>query len=185
MKEKIKKIGSDKLASLETKMWQAYYGHNFVKLFFLIISLVNNFFGFKKISTLRGSFMLSSAVIDFRLNKGNENKERILRKLTSFSKLLFDKNSSDINYKKAAELELEWWFVDRYPERYGITREKALQEVMVFIFDLNNSDLGDYAKYRAQAMVLQDKAEEQSKKTDWKEVEVLLKKSYSSLCNLL
>ena len=87
------------------------------------------------------------------------------------------------DFKKVANLELDWWFVDRYPERYpSTTREDGLSAAMAAIYNIEPSKLVEYARYRAAAMVLQDEAEKiPNAETDWKKIGELLKLSYKSL----
>lgn len=181
MKKDLRKFDPNKVAELDLEMWQAYYDHNFFKLFILLLRLMHKFFGLDYFSAFRAAFYSASAVIDFRINKGRENSERIRRKLTKFFKIISSNNKKKFNYEKAAELELKWWLVDRYPERYEISREEGLANAMAIVYNINPEKLLEYAIYRAQAMLLQDKAEKEKGSTDWGQIGILLKKSFNSL----
>ena len=76
---------------------------------------------------------------------------------------------------------MDWWFIDRYPDRYPISREEALAQGMAVVFNTDLTRLAGYADYRARAMVLQDEAEVDKKESDWELVESLLIKSYEAL----
>jgi hypothetical protein len=181
MKKNLKKFNPDKIAELDLNMWQAYYSHNFLKLFILLLRLNNEFFRLDYFDTLQGAYYSASAAIYFRLNKGKENSETIIEKLTKFFKIISDNNIEKFDYKKAAELEFGWWMIDRYPKLYRTSREDALACAMAIIYNTDYLKLREYADYRAQAMVLQDEAAAIGQKADWDKIKFLLKKSFNSL----
>jgi len=184
MKLSIKNFNSDVVASFETKMRQAYFNYNFFSLFILLIKLAKSQFpGVSYFQSLRAAYHLAFAAALFRTEKGKENKELILKKMTSFFKVIHNNSLEDFDYKKAARLELNWWLVDRYPDRYDMTREEAMALAMSQIYNISPDKLKDYARYRAEAELINDRAEAQNNEVDWQEVESALKKSYSSLYN--
>ncbi len=180
-KRSLKDFDPDVIAVLDLKMWRAYYAHQFLKLFILLLRLNHQFFRFSHISTLRAAYHSVLATTDFRLNKGKENQERIIKRLTKFFKIVSKGSVEKFDYKKAAELELNWWLVDRYPSRYTMTREEALALAMGHVYSVEPSRLSEFAMYGAQAMVLRDEARSQGKEIDWDRMEVLLKQSFRSL----
>ena len=182
-KKSLKQFNPERVANFEARMWRAYYRHNFLMLFFLLIGLVREFFGVDYFTAMRMGYHSALAATDFRLKKKtqSEDKTRILKELTCFYKLIFDHSLEAFDYKKAAQLEMDWWFIDRYPDRYPISREEALAQGMAVVFNTDPTRLAGYADYRARAMVLQDEAEVDKKESDWELVESLLIKSYEAL----
>ncbi len=163
-------------------MWQAYYRRQFLKLFFLLIRLMRESFGVDQITAARIAYQAALAAIDFRRHKGRENQERILKKLIKFYRIIFSHSLEPFDYKKAAEFELRWWLIDRYPESYEISRKKALGLAMAAVYNVDTSTLDEYADQRAKAMVLQDEAKNlKNKEADWDKIGSLLKTSYRSL----
>jgi len=181
VKKGLKHFNPDKVAQLDLNMWQAYYSHNFFRLFILLLQLNHEFFGLNYLATLRAAYYSATAAIDFKLHRGRENSERIIKNLSKFLKIVSNKSLEKFDYKKAAELELAWWLIDRYPNKYETSREVALAAAMAAVYGVQTSALTDYANYRAQAMVLNDKAEAAGHETDWSQVGILLKKSFNSL----
>ena len=178
----LRAFDQDRIAKLDLRMWRAYYGHNFARLFFLLVALVRVQFGLNYVRAVQAAFLAASAAIDFRINKGHEDQAKILRKLTRFSKLVSEYSLERFDFKKVAELELNWWFIDRYPERYPSgAREEGLREAMAAMYRIDPERLNDYARYRAAAMVLQDEAEKRGEPVDWERIAELLKHSYASL----
>jgi len=181
MKKSLKQFNPDRIAKFETGMWHAYYKHNPLKLFYLLAGLIQEFFGVNYLTATHMGYYAAFAAIDFKLKKGNENQARIMKKLIKFYKLISDHSLEEFDYRKAAKLELEWWLVDRYPDRYEISREEALARNMAVIFNIDSSKLSEYAYYRAKAMVIQDDAEANHKEADWGLIESLLQKSFGAL----
>lgn len=177
----LKDFNPEKIAKIEKRLWQAYYGHNFFKLFILLLQLIHEQFNLNYFYAFKVSFYSASAAINFHKNRGKENKNIILAKLTNFFKSISKVTVNKFDYKKTAELELEWWFVDRYPEKYHISRRDAIKNAMASIYNINPEKLTKYADYRARAMELQNKAGEEKKEVNWDEIESLLLVSYKSL----
>jgi hypothetical protein len=181
MKKDLKKINPDKVAELDSDMWQAYYNHNFLKLFILLLRLNHESFGLDYFHTLQASYHSASAAINFRLNKGKENPKIIIKKLKKFFKIISDNNINKFDYEKAAELEFGWWMIDRYPKLHQTSREEGLARAMAAIYGVDYLKLAEYANYRAQAMVLQDEAEATGQEANWEKIKLLLKQSFNSL----
>jgi len=184
IKKNLRQFDPEEIARFDCEMWQAYYKHKFVKLFFILFRLARKMhsqFGFSYFRILRATYNLVLSAMDFRLNKGKESKHRILKKLEKAFWLLSNGTIEKFDYKRAAELELEWWLIDRYPARYTMTREEGLALAMGTIYNIEPDKLKEYAHFRAKAMTLQDQAEVEKKEADWQEIESLLVKSFTSL----
>jgi len=180
-KKSLKNFNPDKVARIEMQMWRAYYKHQFIKLFFLLLKLIHEFFGLNYWRAIKTSYYAAYAAADFRLHKGSENKERIEKRLEKFYKNISKNSVESFDHEKAAKLELHWWFVDRYPKSYNTTREEALANAIANVYGVNPKKLKEYANHRAEAMVLQDKAEANGKEANWSKIESLLKISFDSL----
>ncbi len=178
MKKSLKNFNPDKVAELEVYMWQTYYSHNFLKLFFLLIKLAHESFSVNYLLSIRIAYYLASASVDFRVNKGKENSQRILHKLEKAFKLISRNSMEVFDYKKVASLELNWWLVDRYSDRYKISRAEAISLAMSELYGVNHSLLKEYGEKRAEAMVVQDNLKDNS---EWGKIGVLLNESYNSL----
>ncbi len=185
MKKSLRSFNPTRVAQLELEMWKAYYHHKFLKLFLLLLQLTKEFFGFSYLKAIRPAYYASIAAAHFRLNKGKETQEveeKILKNLTKLYKIIKSNCSDNFDYEKMAQLELEWWLIDRYPNRYETTREQALAAAMATLMSVESLVLSDYASNRAEAMVLCDKIEgKDDQKVDWERVGILLINSYRSL----
>lgn len=180
-KKDLRSFNPNKVAALEASVWNAYYSHRFLKLSFILIRSLRELYNLGLLSSLHAGYHVADATIDFRLHKNKEDRKQIGRKLTSFFRILSSHSLAPFDYKKAADLELQWWFVDRYPGRYNISREEAIAISAGTIYGIDPSRLMQYANYRARAMVIQDIAETEHKEADWEEIKSLLQKAYQSL----
>lgn len=179
MKERsLKQFNPIEIAKFETKMWQAYYSHRFLKLFFIFIEIIHKHFNINYFTALRASYFLAVSAVDFRINRGKENEKRIIKNLTKFYKIVNKHSLEKFNYEKFSELQLKLWLVDRYPDRYSVSRREILAEEAGFLYSIDSNKLKDYAHFRANAMELYDKAEGD---VDWNEVEQNLVKSFTEL----
>jgi hypothetical protein len=156
-------------------MWLAYYDHHFLKLFTLLLRLVRSKFQFNWLLGLRVAYYSAVAAIDFRKNKGNENYTRVKMNLIKFFKAISQHSIESFNYEKAAELELRWWDMHRYPQKYDKDLALALAEAMATVYNSEPSNFIEYGRYRMQAMLLRDDAGEIKKiPPDWPKIESLL-----------
>lgn len=182
LKHDLRQFNPDEFARLDADMWVAYYNHNFFRLFVLLLKLNYSHFRPNLLLTMRGAYHSAMAAIVFRKTKGHEDNAKILKHLTQFYKLLSNHNIQPFDYKKAAELELEWWYVDRYPKRYKISRATALADGMAAIYNVAPSKLKTYGEKRAEAMeLLGDYHHDVSATVDWQKLRRLLEESYRAM----
>jgi hypothetical protein len=79
-------------------------------------------------------------------------------------------------------MELEWWDIRRYPDKYDSTLEISLAKNMAAVYRVDAISLNTYAQYRAEAMLLRDKqGDAQQVEPDWSKIEDLLVRSWGAL----
>lgn len=178
--KKLKNFKPERVAKIEANMWKAYYRHNFLKLFICLLQLAHEQFHISYFYALRISYPSAYAAMHFRKNRGKENRDLIVENLTKFYKSINNIVEEKFDFRKAALLETEWWFVDRYSND-KVQRREVLANSMASIYNVNSMDLTIYAEYRALAMELQDEAEKEGMEADWDKAESLLLVSYKSL----
>jgi hypothetical protein len=169
-------------ATLDADMWIVYYNHQFLRLFILLLKLNYTYFKPNPILTLQGAYNSAMAAMVFRKTKGAEDNERVLKYLTQFYSLLSGHTVDAFNYREAAEFEMKWWFVDRYPSRYKISRASALADSMAAIYNVPTSRLATYGQKRAEAMeLLGQYHHDTAAKVNWGKLRQLLQESYEGL----
>ena len=178
----LRNFNPEVFARLDADMWVAYYNHRFFRLFVLLLKLNYVHFRPSLILTTRGAYHSAMAAIVFRKTKGSEDTKQILEHLVQFYRLMAVHNAYAFDYQKAAELELEWWLVDRYPDRYKMSRATALAKGMAVIYNVPAVSLKTYGQKRAAAMeLLGDYHYDTAANVDWSKLRKLLRESYTSL----
>ncbi len=181
-KRDLRQFDFEKVAKLDKDMWRAYYNHQFLKLFILAVRFIRTQQCLNWYLTIKLVYHSSAAAADYRIRKGYENYERPLRHLIKFFQIISDHSQQPFDFHKAAELELKWWNVDRYPDRFETTREQSLAEAMAVVYKVKAENLSDYGRHRAAAMKIPNhEGDKQAVKPDWQKVESLLIKSWQSL----
>ena len=163
-----------KVAKLELETWRAYYSHRYVTLFLLLFRDLRNQFHFNWPVSLKAAYYSGIAAADYHIKKGQENYSRIENNLINFYKVISDNSTKPFDYTRAAELELEWWNIHRYPENYKKTLELSLSESIAIIFNGKSKDFREYAHLRSKAMLLRDKTANKKIEPDWSQIESLL-----------
>jgi hypothetical protein len=167
-----------KTAQLDTDMWKAYYSHNFLMLFVLVVRLMRTQFQFNRVLALRAAYYAAIAATNYRLRYGRKTFPTALKNLEKFYKLISQNASEVFDYNKAAELELEWWNIHRYPEEYDERLGMSLAKTMAVIYNANAKDFLHYGELRAKAMMLRDN---NKKQVDWDQIGLLLETSWQAL----
>jgi hypothetical protein len=175
-----------KVAKLDANAWRSYYNHRFFKMFIQLLRGMKAQIRLNWYLTLKLAFYSGRAATTYRRTKDHENYEKVLKDLTKYYQVLSSHCTLPFDYKEAAKLELEWWDIHRYPEKYKKSLEISLAEAAAVVYGVNPKNLKDYAHYRAVAMMIPnhtgDKGKTDSDK-DYKEIESLLAKSWQSLYN--
>lgn len=181
-KSDLRAFDYEKVARYDSQMWRAYYNHHFLKLFGQLLRLIKNQLGMSWPQTLRAAYLASWAAADYRLNRGGVNKQRILKNLTQFYKIVSTKSTSPFDYRKAAESELKWWDVHRSSYKNNQGLEDSLAESAAIIYNVPPAALKTYARYRAEAMIIpQHEGDGQPQPPDWRRVHQLLVEAWQSL----
>lgn len=172
-----------KMAELDSDMWRAYYNHEFLKLFKLLMQLIKAQFGFGWLMTLRLSYYAAWAATYYRIKKHRGvNNDRVLKNLILFYKNISKHSHKSFDYIKAAQTELEWWDIHRKSYQNNRPLEQSLAANMAAVFNVPPEKLAEYAHYRAEAMILpRHEGDSQEIPTDWDEVTRLLVKAWGSL----
>ena len=170
------------LAKYDAEMWRTYYNHQFLKMAVLLFKMGRQQFKLSPLTTLRLSFYAGWAATDYRLRKGHENNYRVLKNLTKFYKLISARTLESFDYKRAAQTELQWWNIHRYPKKYKKSLSQALAESAAVIYKVPVSSLSGYARYRAQAMLIPGhQGDDQPNPPDYEQITKLLIKAWRSL----
>ncbi len=182
-KTDLKQFDYKKVAQLDSDMWRAYYNHQFFKLFWQLTRLIKTQLGFDWLPSIRLACYSAWAAAYYRIKKRRGvNNARVLKNLTKFYKLISRNSVEAFDYKKAAELELEWWDIHRRSTKNNPALEQSLADGAAAIYNVPSSALAEYAHYRAEAMILpRHEGDRQNVPTDWRKTTDLLIKSWHAL----
>jgi hypothetical protein len=171
-----------KAAEIETKMWRSYYNHQFIKMFYQLTLFMRSVLRCGWFIALRLAWHSAIAAVYFRRRRGRENYDKVLKHLIKFYKIGSNHSIAPYDYKKAGQLELEWWDIHRYPKKYKKSLEQSLAEAFAVIYHCEPKNLKEYAYYRAKAaQMLTHEGDTHPTKNDWPKIEDLLYKTWHSL----
>lgn len=181
-KANLRDFDYQRVGKLDTAMWRAYYNHKFLSLFRLLFLLIKQQLHLNWFTTLRLAYYSAWAAADYRINRKNVNRKRVLKNITKFYKLVSDNATEPFNYGKTAELELKWWDTHRASKENNEELEQSLAAAAAAMYNLNPALLKEYANYRAEAMILpRHQGDNDNDKTDWVRIEEMTIKSWSAL----
>lgn len=182
VKADLKQFDYKKVGQLDADMWRAYYNHQFLRLFWLMLQLLKNQLGLNWFVTIKLAYYSAWAAADYRINRGNVNNKRVTKNLIKFYKLISRHATEPFDYQKAGELELVWWDAHRASYKNNKELEQSLAEAAAAIYNVRSTSLKNYAHYRAEAMVLpRHKGDSQDNQTDWQKIRELTIKSWQAL----
>jgi hypothetical protein len=173
----LREFNADRLANLETRMWQAYYAKERTRLFGLLITTLREQYHYSwGIATIE-AFHLARAASTFAELRGGydvvlPDLEAAYRRTRSWSGGAFDPRA-------VAQAELAWWVARRVPgqnapEQVG----RLIAEEYALLYETSPQRMEQAALLRAQAAALR---EEQAQKPDWDRIAGLLLASYREL----
>jgi hypothetical protein len=181
-KSNLRQFDYKKVARLDADMWRSYYNHQFIKMFIQLVRVMRTQLHLNWFLTLRLARYSGWAAADYRLKKGRENYPRVLRNLVKFYKIISDNCTEPFDYQHVAELELEWWDIHRYPNKYKKSLEQSLADAQAAIYGTDSVKFKAYAHSRAVAMLLpKHEGDKQDNPPDWLKINDLTLKSWHAL----
>lgn len=167
----------DRLAQLETEMWQAYYAKQRLRLFTLLVTTLREQYGYSWARAVQAGFHLARAAADFGDLRGDY--DQVIPDLESAYLLARDWTSSAFDPRRVARAELAWWVARRTPGQSDVaTVGRLIGEEYAALYAVPLARVADAGLLRAEAGHLRDEGGAQA---DWDRVHALLIESYRSL----
>jgi hypothetical protein len=167
----------DRMANLETRMWQAYYQKQRVRLFALLVTQLREQYRYPWLKAVRAGYHLARAAATF--GDMRSDYERVLPDLECSFTIARMWTGARFQPAEVARAELAWWVARRVPrendpENVGrlIARSYAL------LYEVPQARVEEAALLRARAAALRDRG---GAHADWAAVSDLLRRSYRSL----
>jgi hypothetical protein len=173
----LRRFDATRLASLETRMWQAYYAKERIRLFALLVTMLRDQYHYSWATATTEAFHLARAAATFADLKGNY--EQVVPDLEAAYATAKSWTGASFDERAVARAELAWWVARRVPgqnsaEQIGrlIAKEYAL------LYETTPARVASAALLRAQAAALRDT---EATNPDWNRIFDLLRQCYSEL----
>ena len=177
----LRQFDADRLASLETRMWQAYYGKDRVRLFGLLVTLLHEQYRFSWAGAALEGYHLAKAAATFADLK--DHYDVVLPDLEAAYAKAKSWTHAEFDPRAVAHAELAWWVARRVPGQNSAEQIGALiADEYALLYETTRARVADAALLRAQAAALRDA---QAGQPDWDRIGRLLLQSYSELRSAL
>ena len=175
----------DRLASLETRMWKAYYRGQAARLFALLVLANREQASVSWARALLAAFYLARAAVRFSRSDGAY--ERFAPDIVRGYRLLGLPEHVDAD--EVARRELRWWVVRReIGLAAGVAAGDAITALYAAIYDLPEATVAEAGALRGRAAEVRDRGAAEDPdgprgpgRAYWPEVARLLRDSYRSL----
>jgi hypothetical protein len=173
----MRQFDPDRLASLEVRMWQAYYAKERARLFALLVTMLHEQYRYSWATATIEAFHLARAAATFGdLQSGYDvvlpDLEAAYSTARSWLGAGFDPGA-------VARAELAWWIARRIPGQNSPEQVGALiADEYALLYETRRESVASAARLRAEAAALRDA---QAQHPDWDAIGRLLHQSYRDL----
>ena len=172
------------LGTLETTMWQSYYGRQRMALFSELAEMLRTQYQFPWLRSYLGAYHGAAAAFTFKEGKQRSDYQKALPALQAYFGLIRNTGNIGFDAQRAAALELEWWIVHRERDRYPSgALGQACAEAAATVYQVPVNSTLQHGQLRAEAMIIRDTRAEVGEVTeaDWTAIASLLRQSYQAL----
>ena len=167
----------DRLASLEVRMWQAYYAKERARLFALLVTMLHEQYRYSWATAAKQAFHLARAAATFDDLKGGY--EVVLPDLEAAYSTAKSWLRAGFDPRAVAKAELAWWIARRIPGRNSPEQIGGLiADEYALLYETRREAVVNAALLRAEAAALRD---DQAAQPDWDTIGRLLRQSYRDL----
>ena len=173
----MRQFDAGRLADLELRMWQAYYGKERARLFGLLVTLLHEQYRYSwAIATVEGLHLARAAATFADLK---ENYDVVLPDLEAAYAELRSWTGAGFDPRAVARAELAWWVARRIPghnspEQVG----RLIADEYALLYETSRERVAEAALLRAEAAALRDA---RATSPDWNAIARLLQQSYREL----
>lgn len=173
----LREFDPDRMANLELRMWQAYYGKERLRLFGLLVTMLREQYRYPWATATLEGFYLARAAATF--GDARDHYEVVLPDLEKAYGTAKNWLRAGFDPRAVARAELAWWVARRMPGEDSPEHVGGLMaEAYALLYEVPPSLVNKAAVLRAQAGKLRDTQAEQP---DWPAIEMLLEESYRNL----
>ena len=173
----MRQFDAGRLADLELRMWQAYYGKERARLFALLVRLLHEQYRYSWATATVEGLHLARAATTF--GDLEENYDVVLPDLEAAYAKLRSWTGAGFDPRAVARAELAWWVARRIPghnspEQVG----RLIADEYALLYETSRERVADAALLRAEAAALRDA---RATSPDWNAIARLLQQSYQEL----
>ena len=170
-----------RLASLEVRMWQAYYAKDRVRLFGLLVTMLHEQYRYSWAMATREAFHLARAAATF--GDIRDHYEVVLPDLEAAYATAAWWLDAKFDPPAVARAELAWWAARRVPGQNSAEHVgRLMAEEYALLYETSAARMEQAALLRATAGKLRD---EEAARPDWDRIGTLLEQSYRELLDAL
>jgi hypothetical protein len=170
-----------RLASLEVRMWQAYYAKERARLFALLVTMLHEQYRYSWATAAVEGFHLARAAATFADMRGGY--EAVLPDLEAAYAQTRSWTNAAFDPRAVARAELAWWVARRTPGQNSAEQIGALiAQEYALLYETTPENVAEPAFLRARAAALRD---QQAASPDWDTIGRLLRASYDELLHAL
>ena len=172
------------VAKLETRMWRSYYERQPLALFLDLSEMLRTQSQFPLLRSYVGAYYGTMAAFVFKQGQQRADFEKALPELQAYFGMVRNTGSVNLDVRRAAELELEWWIVHRHRAGYPVgALGRACAVASAYMYQLAPEAALAHGQLRAAAMLARDERADAGRlsETDWSDIEALLLRSYQAL----
>jgi hypothetical protein len=173
----LRAFNPDRLANLELRMWQAYYGNERLRLFALLVTTLREQYRYPWTTAAVEGFHLARAASTFAALTGGYDAvlpdlERAYGTAARWLRAGFDPRA-------VARAELAWWVARRTPGANAPAQVgRLIAEEYALLYEAPFADMLPAGLLRAEAAALRDR---EAGQPDWPAIGALLRDSYTEL----
>ena len=173
----MRQFSPTRLASLELRMWQAYYAKQRVALFGLLVTLLHEQYRYSWATATREAFHLARAAATFGDLK--DHYEVVLPDLESAYATSRSWLGAGFDPHAVAQAELAWWVARRVPGQNSAEHVgRLMAEEYALLYETTVERVAAAALLRATAAKLRD---DEAGRPEWDRIGRLLEASYREL----
>jgi hypothetical protein len=153
----IEAFDPEHVGATEQEAWEAYYHRDWLRLFQLLLGLIQGQFGLSTVQALEAAYLATQAQVTFAERGASDGvAEEYMRQ---FYALVRDPSGGVYDPTRAAALEVGWWVVHRnraqYPDATALV--EALAALYSEVYGLPAGRVRAAAEHRAAAVAVSDR----------------------------
>jgi hypothetical protein len=173
----LREFNPGRMADLELRMWQAYYGNERARLFALLVTTLREQYHYPWMTAAVEGFHLARAAATFA--RLTDRYDTVLPDLEKAYGTAARWHHAGFDPSAVARAELAWWVARRTPGRNAPEQVgRLIAEEYALLYEAPPADMLPAGLLRAEAAAVRDR---EAGQPDWATIGALLRDSYAEL----